>query len=186
VRFNVNLATRPYEDAGQFYRRWIPILVILAVIALAVSAKAFSVFRDSRRANREIATIDQRLNALQQQRQQAGAVLARPENIGTRDTAQFLNDRFSLKRFSWTRVLNDLEGMVPTGVQVTSIKPALDDTRLRFEMDVSSPNRGRIIELVRRMESATQFVNPAIVSEAVDERGMHAVIQATYISGGPQ
>jgi type IV pilus assembly protein PilN len=186
VRFNVNLATRPYEDAGEFYRRWIPILVILAVITLAVSAKAFTVFRDSRRANREIAKIDQRLSELEQKRQQAGAVLARPENVGTRDTARFLNDRFTLKRFSWTRVLNDLEGMVPSGMQVTSIKPVLDDSRLRFQMDVASPNRGRVIELVRRMESATQFENPAIVSEAVDDRGMHAVIQATYVSGRAQ
>lgn len=180
MRYRINLATRPYEDAGEFYRKWIPILVILAVLTLGLSAKVITVFRDSRRADREIAAIDDRLAQLEKQRSQAGATLALPENSGTRDAAEYLNDVFRLKRFSWTKVMSDLERLVPTGVQVTSIKPELQGDNLTFDMEVGTTQRDRVIELVRRMEASAQFARADIVSETADDTGLRAVIRASY------
>jgi hypothetical protein len=61
MRFNVNLASQPYEDAGQFYGRWIPIVVVLAALTITLSAMAISVYNGSRKTDRQIAKIDQRL-----------------------------------------------------------------------------------------------------------------------------
>jgi type IV pilus assembly protein PilN len=180
VRFNINLASQPYEDAGQFYRKWIPLLLVLAVLTLGLSAKAISVFSDSRKIDRDISEIDRRLAALEKVRADASAVLAQPQNSGTRDAAQFLNEAFRHKIFSWTQVMSDLEQLVPTGVQVVSIKPKFEDDQLQFDMEVGSQNRGRVIELVRRMEGSPRFPRAAIASEKTDDRGLHVIIQATY------
>jgi type IV pilus assembly protein PilN len=187
MRFNINLASLPYEDAGQFYRRWIPILLVLAVLTLGLTAKAISVYRESRKTDREIAKIDQRLSELDKQRQQASATLARPENSGTRDTAQFLNTAFQLKSFSWTQVLSDLEQLVPQGVQVVSIKPKLlENGQLQCEMQVVANQRPNVIELVRRMETSPRFLSATIVSEKNTDKGLVADIQATYVRSRAQ
>jgi type IV pilus assembly protein PilN len=139
------------------------------------------VYRDSRTADRQIAKIDQRLSELERQRQEAGATLARPENSGTRDTAQFLNTAFQLKSFSWTQVLSDLEHLVPPGVQIVSIKPKLlENGQLQCEMEVATNQRPSVIELVRRMESSPLFLSATIVSEKNTDKGYTADIQATY------
>jgi type IV pilus assembly protein PilN len=188
MKVNVNLASRPYEDAGRFYRIWIPLLVVLALLTFAASARAISVYRQSRVADHEMAKIDQRLGDLDRQRRDAEATLNLPENSGTRDAAQFLNEAFRLKGFSWTQVMSDLEQIVPNGVQVVSIKPVLtQNNELEASLNVVSPHRDRVIELVRRMEMNPRFPSAEIRSEKTTEKGLlEAEIRATYAPPRPQ
>jgi type IV pilus assembly protein PilN len=181
VRFDINLATRRYEDAGRFYRTWIPILVVAALLTVALSAKAISIYRETRVADREISKIDQRLAELDKQRKDAEATLARQENAGTRDTNDYLNQTFKLKTFSWTQVLSDLEKLVPNGVQVVSIKPVVVDNQVLVTMQVSATDRARVLEMVRRMEASPRFPDVGITTESSKQEGRLAIdIQATY------
>ena len=50
--------------------------------------------------------------------------LNRPENRNTRDESQFLNELIERKSFSWTRVLENLEKVMPPRVHLVSISPA--------------------------------------------------------------
>jgi type IV pilus assembly protein PilN len=188
MKVNLNLASRPYEDAGRFYLVWIPVLVVLALLTLALSARAISVYRDSRVADREMAKIDQRLADLDRQRRDAEATLNRPENAGTRDAAQFLNEAFRLKVFSWTQVMSDLEQIVPNGVQVVSIKPVLTaNNDIECSLNVVSPHRDRVIELVRRMETNPRFPTAEIRSEKATDKGLlEAEIRTTYAPARPK
>lgn len=187
MRFDINLATRRYEDAGRFYRTWVPLLVIAALLTVALSAKAISVYRETRVVDRDINKIDQRLADLDKQRKDAEATLARPENAGTRDTNDYLNQAFRLKTFSWTQVLSDLEKLVPNGVQVVSIKPVVVDDQVLVAMQVSAADRTRVLEMVRRMEASPRFPDVGITSESSQQQGKLAVnIQATYAPVRPQ
>ena len=47
-----------------------------------------------------------------------------PENRTTRDQSQFLNELIERKAFSWTRVLENLEKVMPPRVHLDSISPA--------------------------------------------------------------
>lgn len=183
MRFNINLASRPYEDAARFYRAWLPLLALLAVVTVALAARAFMTFRESRTAVREIAKIDNRLAELDKLRADAERTLAEPQNAGTRDAAHVLNTAFKRKSFSWTQVLSDLERIMPTGVQVISIKPQLrNGETIVSAMEVAGSNHARILELIRRMESSPQFTEAAILSEqAQDDGTLVAAIQANYV-----
>lgn len=183
MRFNINLAARPYEDAGRFYRRWLPLLLSLAIITVIISAKAIATYREASATDREISKIDDRLASLEKLRRDANDTLARPENSGTRDAAQFLNEAFKLKSFSWTQVMADLEQLMPRGVQVVSIKPQLVNDQLQCTMQVATTHRDRVIELVRRMESSPRFPVAEIRNEKMDERGLVVEIAATYAPG---
>lgn len=181
MRFNINLATRRYEDAARFYRAWIPLLILAALITVALSAKAIAVYRDRRVADREIGKIDNRLAELDKQRKDAEATLARPENAGTRDTNDYLNETFKLKSFSWTQVLSDLERLVPSGVQVVSIKPVVVGDDVKVTMEVSAAERARVLEMVRRMEASPRFPSVGITNESTRDQGRLTIdIQADY------
>lgn len=181
MRFNINLASRRYEDAGSFYRKWIPLLLVGALLTVALSAKAISVYRETRVADREISKIDNRLADLDKQRKDAEQVLAEPQNSGTRDTNDYLNEQFKLKIFSYTQVLSDLEQLVPPGVQVVSIKPVVVGDHVECTLEVGTANRARVLELVRRMEASPRFPDVQIVTEHSREESKIVIeIQASY------
>jgi type IV pilus assembly protein PilN len=166
MRLNINLASRPYEDARRFYMQWLPLLIVLAVIAITICTYAYRRYDDSRKIENLLAEKRQQVTQLDKERTEAEATLNRPENSGTRDQAQFLNALFARKAFSWTNVLTDLEKIMPPGVQVVSIKPELNaDGQLQFTLSVTSEKRDDAIELVRRMETSPRFREPQMMSE---------------------
>src|SRR3954470_20657727 len=166
MRFNVNLATKPYEDVRRFYMKWVPLLIGLAAIALALGIKAFMNYSDSRQIQNQISDRRHQIEKLQGEEQAAQATLNLPENSGTARQAQFLNNLFIRKAFSWTQVMADLERIMPGQVQVNSIHPALTgDGQLQFTLDVSTDHHESAIELVRHMESSPRFCEATIKSE---------------------
>jgi type IV pilus assembly protein PilN len=166
MRLNINLASRPYEDARRFYMQWLPILIVLAVIAITLCTYAYRRYDDSRQIENQLAEKRQQVTQLDKERSEAESILNRPENSGTRDQAQFLNALFARKAFSWTNVLTDLEKIMPPKVQVVSIKPDLNgDGQLQFTLSVTSEKRDDAIELVRRMETSPRFREPQMLSE---------------------
>lgn len=97
----------------------------------------------------------------------AEAFLNRPENRATRDESQFLNQLIERKAFSWTRVLESLEKVMPARVHLVSISPELDDdNQLSIKMRVAGDSRDRAIELMRRMEESRRFAQTQIISES--------------------
>jgi hypothetical protein len=100
-------------------------------------------------------------------RTDAEEFLNRPENRSTRDQSQFLNELIERKAFSWTRVLENLEKVMPPRVHLVSINPELDDqNQLALKMTVAGDSRDRAIELARRMEESRRFAQTYITSES--------------------
>jgi len=57
------------------------------------------------------------------------------------------------KSFSWTRVLEDLEKVMPARVHLVGIHPELDDdNQLLLKLAVAGDSHDRALELARRME----------------------------------
>ncbi|MCU1306867.1 MAG: hypothetical protein JWN45_1562 [Acidobacteriaceae bacterium] len=166
MRLNINLASRPYEDARRFYMQWLPLVIVLAVIAVTLCTYAYHRYDDSRQIENLLAEKRQQVLQLDKERSEAESILNRPENSGTRDQALFLNALFARKAFSWTNVLADLEKIMPPRVQVVSIKPELNaEGQLQFTLSITSEKRDDAIELVRRMETSPRFREPQMVSE---------------------
>jgi hypothetical protein len=93
--------------------------------------------------------------------------LNRPENRTTRDESQFLNQLIERKAFSWTRVLESLEKVMPPRLHVVSISPQLDeDNQLALKMVVAGDSRDRAIELAKRMEDSRRFAQTLILRES--------------------
>ena len=183
MRLNINLASRPYEDAKRFYMVWLPGVLALAVVTTLLLHLAYRHYADSRSVQQQLTEKRKEVDRLDKERSEAEATLNLPENSGTRDQAQFLNSLFARKAFSWTKVLADLETIMPSGVQVVSIKPAVNiDGQLEFNLTVATDRREDAIELVRRMESSPRFVQSEMVSEKVRKEAKEGKLSVEIVS----
>ena len=116
--------------------------------------------------------------AFEKERQANEARMRQPENRGVLERSQFLNALFAEKSFSWTAVMMDLEKVLPTGVQVTSLEPQMaKDGTVTIRLRVSG-DRDREVQLLRNLETSQRFVAPRLAGEA-------AQVQETGRAAGP-
>lgn len=165
MRVSVNLATRPFVELR-------PLFAKLRLIAIGLAVLAVLLVFALRALNARAATAEAQMNALksrtlqfQQERQRNEARMRQPQNVAVLERSQFLNDLFARKAFSWTSVMMDLERVLPGGIQVTSIEPAISKTgEVSIRLKVSG-DRDRAVELIRNLERSQRFVSPRLAGE---------------------
>ncbi|MFZ0806594.1 MAG: PilN domain-containing protein [Candidatus Sulfotelmatobacter sp.] len=165
MRLDLNLASQPYEDARQFWMRWGTAVGAVGLLTLLLLALTVTGWFNARRDHKAMAEKRALIAERDQVRANAEEFLNRPENRTTRDTSQFLNELIERKAFSWTRVLENLEKVMPARVHLVSINPGLDeDNQLSLKMTVAGDSRERAIELAQRMEDSKRFAQTNIMS----------------------
>ena len=167
MRVDINLASHPYEDAAPLWLRWGGALAAVAVLTLILLYSALSGWAAARNDRSLIEQREQQIAARDQQKVKAEETLNLPANRGTRDRAQFLNDLFLRKAFSWTKLFEDLEQVMPPRLHVVSIHPErTSDNLLEIKLVVAGESRDRALELVRKMESSQRFQQTQIEQES--------------------
>src|SRR5579864_1508373 len=171
MRLDINLASQPYEDARQFWMRWGTAVGALGLLTLVLLAADVTGYLNARRDRAAIAEKRAMIAQRDQLRANAERILNLPQNRSTRDQSQFLNDLIERKAFSWTRVLENLEKVMPPRVHLIAINPQLDeDNQLGLKMTVAGDSRDRVIELARRMEESHRFSQTNIISERSEKQ----------------
>jgi len=174
MRFNINLASQPYEDSRQFWVSWGAALALLAVLTAGLVYLAAMGFVAGASDREEISRLKAEVARLDQERNQAQATLNRPDNRMVRDRSRFLNELFERKALSWTLIFEQLEAVMPTHLHVISIQPgnldptepgASDENNLRLKLVVGGDTREQADDLLRKMESSKHFKNPGIDNE---------------------
>jgi type IV pilus assembly protein PilN len=187
MRLDINLATRPYEDAREFWARWgvgVGLLAALTLLLLSFAARGWT---NAGRDRHNIAQLEQQIAELNQERNGDQAVLDMPVNRSTRDQSQFLNGLIQRKAFSWTRVFEDLERVIPPNLHVVSLRPELNQqNQMQLDMKVACDTRAAAVELVHRMEGSRHFQGTEMVSEGQGSEGgsgVAASVVSIYVPG---
>src|SRR5215471_12123702 len=172
MRIDINLASRPYQDLGRFYTIWGGALVLMVLITALLVTFAVLRFQEARLGWRLVERKKDQIAKLERQREEAVQILNRPENRGTRDHSQFLNEAILRKSFSWTAVLADLERLMPPRVHVVSITPELDKQhRLIVKMVVNGETREGTVDVVKQLERSKHFRYPQYLHEVTGKKG---------------
>lgn len=182
MRISVNLATKPFVELRPLLLRLRLAMAALAVLAVglglalhALSAKASAVEAQSR-------GIEAQTAAFQQEKQHNEARMRQPANAAVLERSRFLNTVFARKSFSWTAVMMDLERVLPSGVQVTSIEPQVAaDGAVNIRLRVSG-DRDRAVQLVRNLETSSRFLGPQLRGEAAQQTNQ--LLQRTGLQEG--
>jgi type IV pilus assembly protein PilN len=91
--------------------------------------------------------------------------MQQPANARVLQQAEFLNKLFDEKSFSWTAAMEDLERVLPGGVQVTAIEPTRNkEGRITLHLRVQGL-RERSVSMLRNMESSKRFSAARISGE---------------------
>ncbi len=171
MRLDINLASQPYEDLRKFWMQWGTALGLTTILSLALIYTAVTSFLAAQKDRSTAADMRAQIAKLEQERTAAEATLNRPENRGTRDQSQFLNELIRRKAFSWTEVFSELERLMPPRLHVVAIRPELTaDNQLKIRMTVAGESKDRALELIRRMEQSQHFQQTEIFEET-DARG---------------
>jgi type IV pilus assembly protein PilN len=166
MRLDINLASHPYQDTEQFWKLWGTALGLAILLTLGLVGYTVNAWYHARQQQVAIAGLRKKITSLEATEAQARQFLDRPEHRTTRDRSQFLNDLFHRKAFSWTRVFEDLEQLMPGRLHVVSIHPELTaDNQLKISLIVAGESRDKALELVRKMEDSQHFLRTEINSE---------------------
>ena len=188
MRLDINLATRPYEDAREFWARWGLGVGLLGLLTLVLLGWAIRGWTNAGRDRHNIAELEQKIAERDRERAEDQAVLDMAANRSTRDQSQFLNGLIQRKAFSWTRVFEDLERVMPSNLHVVSLRPELNEqNQLQLEMKIACETRSAAVELVHRMEGSTDFQGTELVQEASGEgSAVLASVVAIYVPDAKQ
>jgi type IV pilus assembly protein PilN len=185
MRLDINLATRPYEDAREFWIRWglgVGLLGVLTVVLLGLTVRGWT---NAGRDRHNIAQLQDQIAERDHERATAQAFLDMSVNRSTRDQSQFLNGLIQRKAFSWTRVFEDLERVMPVNLHVVSLRPELNEqSQMQLDMKVAGDTRAAAVELVHRMEGSRHFQGAQLVSEGQSGEtgsGVVASVIAIYV-----
>ncbi|WP_433969396.1 PilN domain-containing protein [Tunturiibacter gelidiferens] len=165
MRISVNLANRPFIELRPLFAKLRLAMVVLALLAVGLGFALRSLNAKARVAQAQMDALKAKTQRYQHERQANEARMHQPQNMAVLDRSRFLNQMFAEKSFSWTAVMMDLEKVLPVGVQVTSIDPAITkegDVNIRLRV---SGDRDKAVQLVRNLETSQRFLSPRLASE---------------------
>jgi len=171
MRIAINLATRPFTNLEPVLKRLRIAMGVLALVAIALAFGLRAFHDEAEKARARAHSLDGQIAHINQERQGYQALMRQADNAQTLAQAGRLNQLFDEKAFSWTLAMEDLETVLPGGVQVTTIEPSRDkEGHITLRLRVLGP-RDRAIELVQNLEHSKRFVSPRIVGESSESSG---------------
>ena len=158
MKIAINLASQPF-------RRDRPMLVASIAVSVLLAGTLASLIVLARADNAQLADLKKEVVALRaqtaavsQQQRAAEAVLRQPQNAEVLETSVFLNTLLYRKGISWTRILADLEKVMPHNVKVLNIRPYVsgrDEVTLDLLVGADGPRP--VIALYEAFEKSPIF-----------------------------
>jgi type IV pilus assembly protein PilN len=171
MRITLNLATRPFANLGPAIKRLHRTAGVLAVLSIGLGLGVHAFHQKAEEARNRLQSLDGAIARINQERQGYQELMRQPTNVAVLTQAGALNQLFDEKAFSWTLAMEDLETVLPGGVQVSIIEPIRGkDGQITMHLRVIGP-RDRSIDLVRNLEHSKRFLLPRIVGENSESTG---------------
>jgi type IV pilus assembly protein PilN len=168
MRISVNLANRPYADLGPAIKRLRIAMAVLVLVGIGLALGLHAFHRKAEDARAREHSLDAKIAQITQERKAYEDLMHEPANAQLLVQAAALNRLFEEKTFSWTLAMEDLEIVLPGGVQVNTLEPARDKNgRITLHLRVVGP-RDRTIDLVKNLEHSRHFVLPRIAGESAE------------------
>jgi type IV pilus assembly protein PilN len=173
MRITANLATRPFTDLGPILRRLRIAMGVLALGSIGFGAGLYALHSKAAAVRDREHSLDSNIASVRHEEQIYETMVQQPDNAAVLGHASTLNHLFDEKAFSWTLAMEDLETVLPGGVQVTTLEPIREkkNGQITLHMRVTGP-RDKAVELVQNLERSRRFKGlPRITGEASESLG---------------
>ena len=171
MRITLNLASRPFADLGPAKKRLRIAMGVLAVVAICLGQGLRALHDKAEEARARAYSLDGKIAQITQEQKGYQALMRKPANAKLLAQVETLNQLFDEKAFSWTLAMENLETVLPGGVQVSTLEPIrAKDGHITLHLRVVGP-RDKAVELVSNLEHSKRFLLPRIVGESSAETG---------------
>ena len=166
AEFDLNLSTRPFPPYRLINFALASILTLLLVLSVW-QAMGFVRFSRLARVIRT-AEVDTQVEAesLGKRVAEIESRLDRPEATAKLKEIGFLNHLIARKNLSWTRLLADLETMVPNNVHLVDLTPEIGaNGAITLQIDLQGRSITDISEFIHRLEKSPVFQSITVSTE---------------------
>lgn len=185
MRTSINLAAQPYVNLQGIKQRWMMISAIVVGLTLVLGIWTGLVLRKQKNLDTQIKNLENSCDQLDQKIATVQQTLRQPQNVELIDQSQFLNEIILRKSFSWTKVFEEFETIMPPRVQLQQIQPVLQPNHeLVMHLSVIG-TRDDAIKLLEKIETLPDFTHAILKTETLDPTTHQTtfVISATYVGG---
>jgi Tfp pilus assembly protein PilN len=165
----INFASRNYRFAARL-SAGLAVVIVLLTALLAIQVWGFAESRTGR------SVLEQKLKQQSAQEEQIRQVLQERAQIVSDLTA--MAALMEARRFSWTRLLTDLETTFPIGVALTKLEFNPKERTLVIEGVAQSPEALR--NLMVGLERSSSFKDPLLKHQSVDKGSISFNAAAIY------
>jgi type IV pilus assembly protein PilN len=178
MKITLNLASQPYVDLRSVLKRLRIVMLVLIVAAIPLYLLLKNEQKKAESATARVNAVRNNVQNLERQQLSYQALMRQPNNAAVLTESEYLNSLFRQKAFSWTATMTDLETVLPTGVQVLSLDPAITKTgQVEIHLRVSGA-RDKAIELVQNLEKSRRFAATRLTGETLAQAsGQNAAFQ---------
>ena len=165
LKITLNLATRPFFDPEPTIERLRIAAGVLCAVALILGLSLYIVSRDAEKVHIRDLSVNREIARLVSERQGYETMMRQPRNSAILRQVEDLNRLIDEKAFSWTLAMEDLETVLPAGVQVTTLEPIRDkEGQTVLKLRVLGP-RDRALEVLQNLEHSKRFFWTRIAGE---------------------
>jgi Tfp pilus assembly protein PilN len=157
---HLNLAARPYRDHRPLYAVVVVTSLLIAFLMLNNVDTYYRYVRDTRKTREEIARIEAQTEQERRRTDAANNQVKTIDLVALSKETKFINTQLAERAFSWSELLDRLEGVLPNSIRVTSISPSFADNGLvHLGLMCEGKSADSMLTTISRMQKDPHFAN---------------------------
>jgi Tfp pilus assembly protein PilN len=158
---HLNLAARPYRDYRPVYAVVVVVSLLVAFLMLNNIDTYYRYVRDTKNTRNEIAAIEMQIRQEKKRTETAMQQISTMDLTSLSKQSKFVNAQLAERAFSWSELLDRLEGVLPNTVRVTNIAPQfLDSGLVHLTLACEGKSADSMLSTITRFQRDTHFANP--------------------------
>lgn len=182
---HLNLASRPFKDNRAIYTLATALTLISLFLLVNNAQTAIAYFSNTEETRAEIAKIERETEAEGRREEAVRARVARVNQKALNSHVAFINTQIEERAFSWSALLDDLEGVMPADVRLTSLNPSVSkDGEITLALACESKQSDGLVRLINNLFANPNFDRPTPQQEATDETIHRFAVTVRYDPAG--
>lgn len=178
---HLNLASRPFRDYRPVWMVVASMGVISMILVLYNAHTAYRYFVNTKTTRTEIDRLQRQTTTERRRTESLQSEVKNVDRKKLNNQSEFINAQIAERAFSWSGLLDHLEGVVPRDVRLLSLNPSISKEGTRLHMTCVAKSSNGMVEMLRRTQSNPHFIGPFPQSETMLENGLHQFsIETTY------